>query len=78
MFMRGDRDANGDIALGEEISVATFFAEKYKKLQYPSLPCIDGMAGAQKRANWLPMEVVSVSRSTVGIFHACTSSYSIS
>lgn len=70
MFMRGERDANGDVALGEEISVAAFFAERYKKLQYPSLPCIDGMAGAQKRANWLPMEVASVSRSATDIRHA--------
>lgn len=70
MFMRGERDANGDVALGEEISVAAFFAEKYKKLEYPSLPCIDGMAGAQKRANWLPMEVASVSLCAIDTLHA--------
>ena len=61
MFIRGDRDETGDASLGEKISVADFFAEKYRKLQYPHLPCIDGMSGTQKRANWLPMELVRVS-----------------
>lgn len=58
MFIRGDRDDTGDETLGEKISVADFFAEKYQKLRYPHLPCIDGMSGNQKRANWLPMELV--------------------
>jgi hypothetical protein len=60
-FIRGDRDETGDASLGEKVSVADFFAEKYRKLQYPHLPCIDGMSGSQKRANWLPMELVRVS-----------------
>ena len=60
MFIRGDRDETGDESLGAKISVADFFAEKYKKLRYPHLPCIDGMSGSQKRANWLPMELVRV------------------
>lgn len=60
-FIRGDRDDTGDASLGEKVSVADFFAEKYRKLQYPHLPCIDGMSGSQKRANWLPMELVRVS-----------------
>jgi hypothetical protein len=60
MFVRGANDDAGDASLGEKISVADFFAEKYQKLKYPNLPCIDGMSGAQKRANWLPMEVVKV------------------
>jgi hypothetical protein len=60
MFVRGGNDEDGDASLGEKISVADFFAEKYQKLKYPSLPCIDGMSGTQKRANWLPMEVVKV------------------
>jgi hypothetical protein len=60
MFVRGASDDAGDASLGEKISVADFFAEKYKKLKYPYLPCIDGMSGAQKRANWLPMEMVKV------------------
>ncbi len=60
MFVRGANDDAGDASLGEKISVADFFAEKYQKLKYPHLPCIDGMSGSQKRANWLPMEVVKV------------------
>ncbi|CAF3880586.1 unnamed protein product, partial [Rotaria magnacalcarata] len=60
MFVRGASDEAGDASLGEKISVADFFAEKYQKLKYPNLPCIDGMSGQQKRANWLPMEVVKL------------------
>lgn len=60
MFVRGVRDDSNDASLGEKISVADFFAEKYGPLKYPNLPCIDGMSGNQKRANWLPMEVVKV------------------
>ncbi|CAF3351794.1 unnamed protein product [Rotaria sp. Silwood1] len=60
MFVRGANDDAGDASLGEKISVADFFAEKYQKLKYPYLPCIDGMSGSQKRANWLPMEVVKL------------------
>jgi hypothetical protein len=60
MFVRGANDDAGDASLGEKISVADFFAEKYQKLKYPNLPCIDGMSGSQKRANWLPMEMVKV------------------
>lgn len=60
MFVRGVNEETGDASLEEKISVADFFAEKYKPLKYPFLPCIDGMSGTQKRANWLPMEVVKV------------------
>ncbi|CAF3366395.1 unnamed protein product [Rotaria socialis] len=60
MFVRGASDEVGDASLGEKISVADFFAEKYQKLKYPNLPCIDGMSGQQKRANWLPMELVKL------------------
>lgn len=60
MFVRGASDDAGDASLGQKISVADFFAEKYQKLKYPNLPCIDGMSGTQKRANWLPMEMVKV------------------
>jgi hypothetical protein len=60
MFVRGANDDAGDASLGEKISVADFFAEKYQTLKYPFLPCIDGMSGIQKRANWLPMELVKV------------------
>ncbi|CAF1041399.1 unnamed protein product [Rotaria sordida] len=45
----------------QKISVAEYFEQKYqRKLRYPHLPCIDGTAGINKRANWLPMEVVKV------------------
>lgn len=60
MFVRGANEETGDASLEEKISVADFFAEKYKPLKYPFLPCIDGMSGTQKRANWLPMEVVKL------------------
>ncbi|CAF1174819.1 unnamed protein product [Rotaria sordida] len=60
MFVRGANDDAGDASLGEKISVADFFAEKYQKLKYPHLPCIDGMSGSQKRANWLPMEMAKL------------------
>ena len=44
----------------DKISVADYFAKKYRKLLYPHLPCIDAAKGADKKANWLPMEVVTV------------------
>lgn len=59
-FQLGANDDAGDASLGKKVTVADFFAEKYGPLKYPHLPCIDGMSGAQKRANWLPMEVVKV------------------
>lgn len=53
---------SGDAQPLQEISVAEYFEQQYKrKLRYPHLPCIDGASGPTKRANWLPMEVVKVS-----------------
>ncbi len=79
MFVRGANDDAGDASLGEKISVADFFAEKYHKLKYPNLPCIDGMSGTQKRANWLPMEAVKVYYFKIKniIFYGCFPLFSL-
>ena len=57
MFPRG-----GDVEATavEKISVADYFATKYRKLMYPYLPCINGIKGNQNKPNWLPMEMVTV------------------
>ncbi|CAF5151124.1 unnamed protein product, partial [Rotaria sp. Silwood1] len=47
-------------SLPKEITVADYFALKYKKLQYPHLPCIDARNGEEERAQWLPMEAVQI------------------
>ncbi|CAF1190043.1 unnamed protein product [Rotaria sordida] len=61
MFPRGeDNEQAASAANVKEISVANYFAEKYRKLMYPHLPCINAMKGAQNKPNWLPMEVVNV------------------
>ena len=63
-FSRNRLDAETVDALTvQEITVADYFEQQYKrKLRYPHLPCIDGTSGPSKRANWLPMELVRVSR----------------
>jgi hypothetical protein len=63
MFTSGETDEDAVTALPPvKTSVADYFAKKYnKKLVYPHLPCIDGTRGTQKKANWLPMEMVTVS-----------------
>jgi hypothetical protein len=63
MFTSGDHDEDTATASSvEKTNVADYFAKKYnKQLQYPHLPCIDGIKGMQKKANWLPMEMVTVS-----------------
>jgi hypothetical protein len=63
MFPAGGGDENtAEASSTEKISVADYFIKKYKKrLVYPFLPCIDGTNGFNKRANWLPMEMVTVS-----------------
>ncbi|CAF3999072.1 unnamed protein product [Rotaria sordida] len=61
MFPRGeDNEQAASAANVKEISVANYFAEKYRKLMYPHLPCINAMKGAQNKPNWLPMEVVNI------------------
>jgi hypothetical protein len=66
LFTSGDRDEDPTNTESlQKISVTEYFLTKYKrKLQYPHLPCIDGVKGMQKKANWLPMEIVTVSIST--------------
>ncbi len=63
MFTSGEVDEDTSASLPtEKTSVADYFDKKYnKKLQYPHLPCIDGTKGISKKANWLPMEMVTVS-----------------
>lgn len=47
----------------QKTTVEQYFADKYKvKLKYPHLPCIDARNGPTNRANYLPMEVVKVSK----------------
>ncbi|CAF1024442.1 unnamed protein product [Rotaria sp. Silwood1] len=62
LFTCGEVDENlADTSSVQKISVAEYFEQKYqRKLLYPHLPCIDATAGINKRANWLPMEVVKV------------------
>ncbi|UJR20428.1 hypothetical protein I4U23_023559 [Adineta vaga] len=60
MFRRGDNDETAGASVGEEISVADYFGKQYRKLMYPSLPCINGTKGHLNKPNWLPMEVVSI------------------
>jgi eukaryotic translation initiation factor 2C len=44
----------------KEISVADYFAKKYRRLMHPNLNCIDAMKGNENQPNWLPMEVARV------------------
>ncbi|CAF3760682.1 unnamed protein product [Rotaria socialis] len=62
MFARGRVDEeSADAGIPEQISVADYFEQQYKrKLVYPHLPCIDATNGINKRANWLPMELVKL------------------
>ncbi|CAF2767340.1 unnamed protein product [Rotaria sp. Silwood2] len=53
-------DDSASASLKKEITVADYFAKKYKKLNYPNLPCIDARNGEEERAQWLPMEVVQI------------------
>lgn len=57
-----DRESEG-AAAPKQISVATYFKNKFRPLMYPKLPCIDAVKGSDTKPNWLPMEVVRVSRS---------------
>ena len=49
-----------EASLEKTITVENYFAQKYKPLKYPHLPCVDARNGDQERAHWLPMEVVKV------------------
>ncbi|CAF4872522.1 unnamed protein product [Rotaria sp. Silwood1] len=61
MFRRGGDDGQTASAVDiKETSVADYFAEKYRKLMYPYLPCINAMKGAENKPNWLPMEFVRI------------------
>lgn len=57
--LKCNNDSASD-SLPKQITVADYFATKYKTLQYPYLPCIYARNGVGKRAHWLPMEVVQV------------------
>ncbi|CAF1119264.1 unnamed protein product [Rotaria sordida] len=57
-------DSNGyqsTIELKKSVSVAEYFTKKYKRLQYPNLPCVDARNGNEEKTNWLSMEVVKES-----------------
>ena len=60
-FKLNDSRDTEELSLDKEISVADYFATKYKKLKYPNLPCIDARNGRMDRSNWLPMEICQVS-----------------
>lgn len=47
----------------KQISVAQYFAKKFRRLRHPGLPCINAVKGNDNKPNWLPMEVVQVSDS---------------
>jgi hypothetical protein len=49
-----------EASLDEVITVKDYFAQKYKPLKYPHLPCVDARKGFEDKAHWLPMEVVKV------------------
>jgi hypothetical protein len=49
-----------EASLDKTITVQDYFAQKYKPLKYPHLPCIDARNGNEEKAHWLPMEVVKV------------------
>lgn len=61
-FRCGDGDKKASTDEIEETNVADYFAKKYRRLLYPSLPCINGIKGNENKPNWLPMEVARVSR----------------
>ncbi|CAF1673252.1 unnamed protein product [Rotaria magnacalcarata] len=47
-------------SITKEITVAGYFARKYKNLNFPHLPCIDIRNGQEEREHWLPMETVEI------------------
>jgi len=64
MFTRNENNQETASATApEEISVANYFDQTYRKLLHPHLPCINASKGNQNKPNWLPMEVVWVSLS---------------
>ena len=60
-----DNDNNGAASAlaNKEISVADYFAQKYRRLRFPNLVCINATKGNDSKPNWLPMEVARVSLS---------------
>uniref|UniRef100_A0A7S3UXA3 Uncharacterized protein n=1 Tax=Heterosigma akashiwo TaxID=2829 RepID=A0A7S3UXA3_HETAK len=43
---------------GSQMSVADYFAQKYRPLRYPQLPCLQ--IGSRGKNNWLPMECCEI------------------
>jgi hypothetical protein len=58
-----DDNASPGAAKPKEISVADYFAQKYRRLMNPNLNCINAIKGNDNKPNWLPMEVARVSLS---------------
>lgn len=61
-FTRGGNNGEAtDTTTLETITVANYFAQQYRRLLSPHLPCINATKGNQSKPNWLPMEVARVS-----------------
>jgi hypothetical protein len=64
MFTCNDDDNGAASTLANRsINVADYFAQKYRRLRYPNLVCINATKGNDNKPNWLPMEVARVSLS---------------
>lgn len=60
-FNIGSDDQQLTASAAKSTTVAEYFAQKYSKLKYPHLPCIDARKANEQRTHWLPMEIVRVS-----------------
>ncbi|CAF1077709.1 unnamed protein product [Rotaria sordida] len=58
--LHSDKDQTTATTLEKSISVAEYFSIKYKRLEYPHLPCVDARNSNEEKAHWLPMEVVKI------------------
>lgn len=60
VFIQNNNEASNTTLANERITVAKYFEQKYRRLLYPHLPCINAVKGAGNKPNWLPMEFVRV------------------
>lgn len=68
-FNIGNDDQQLTATAAKKTTVAEYFAQKYSKLKYPHLPCIDARKPNEERSHWLPMEIVRViSKSFILLF----------
>lgn len=61
VFIQNNNEASNTTLANERTTVAKYFEQKYRRLLYPHLPCINAVKGAGNKPNWLPMEFVRVS-----------------